>query len=103
MDVIHDSPRHRFYIPLGAHEAVLQYARRGQALDVHHVFVPGEFRGRGLADQLAAYAFEYARRENMTIIPSCPFVASAFLPRHPQYQSLVRPRQTSSRTAATEE
>ena len=40
---------------------------------------------------LATSALDYARREGMRIIPSCPYV-KAYIDRHPEYEDLVAPR-----------
>ena len=90
MDVIHDPQGHRFYIKLGQYEAALLYARRDNVLDFYHVYVPEPYRKRGLAGRILIAAFDYARAEGLSVVPSCPFVSGDFLPRFPQYQDLVQ-------------
>src|SRR5947209_7533054 len=91
MKIEHDPERHRFSAKLGVYEASLMYARKGKALDFYHIYVPDPFRNRGIAGKILIAAFEYARAEGCQVVPSCPFIASDFLPRFPQYQSLVKP------------
>ncbi len=89
MKVEHDPERLKFLIKLGPYEATLMYAKKEQALDFYHIYVPDPFRNRGLAGKILIAAFEYAVKEGYKVIPSCPFIAHDFLPRFPQYQTLV--------------
>lgn len=68
--------------------AVLKYSMRGGALDLAHTLVPHEAEGRGVGTALAHAALEHARREQVKVIASCPFVAS-YLTQHPEYADLV--------------
>ena len=89
--VEHDESAGRFVLRLGGgEEAVLEYARRGDALDFHHTFVPPARRGQGLAGDVVRAGFVYARREGLKVIPSCPYVAT-WARRHPDVQDLLRP------------
>lgn len=89
MTVEHDPKRDRFFIQLDEEEAFLSYQRKGDVLDLVHVFVPPAHRGKSFAGRIVIEAFEYAKRENCRVIPTCPFIAHKFLPRFPKYQSLV--------------
>ncbi len=93
MRVEHDQTRQRFYIRLGAYEASLMYARRGEVLDFYHIYVPEPYRNRGLAGRVLMAAFDYAAAQGLKVVPSCPFIAGDFLPRFPEYQKLVQPGQ----------
>ena len=90
MQVEHDLERGRFFIPLGSDEAFLTYRREGDTLDFTHVFVPPAERGKSYAGRIVFAAFEYAKEENLRVIPTCPFISENFLPRFPQYQSLIK-------------
>jgi uncharacterized protein len=86
----HDLAQQRFTLRIGDALAVLDYDRvDARTLDYRHTFVPPPLRGRGIASALAAYALRYAHGENLTVVPSCPFVA-AFVRRHPEHESVVR-------------
>lgn len=90
MHVEHDPIGQKFVIPLGQEkEAVLAYTEVNTTWDVHTVIVPDEFRGQGLAEQLALFAFETARKKGYKILPTCPYLAERFLPKHPELSSLV--------------
>jgi uncharacterized protein len=89
MDIQHDAERGQFFVRMGDDEAALTYTRRGDVLDFQHIFVPPAFRGTGAAARILKFGFDYARRHNCKVVPTCPYIAGQFLPRFPQYQDLV--------------
>lgn len=84
----HDEAARRFEIAAGTLSAHLDYEWRGDAMVITHTFVPVELRGRGLAEQLARAALEWARGRGARVVPACSYVAR-FIERHAEYQSLV--------------
>jgi len=95
LDVIHDSQAHRFCVKLEGYEACLMYRQSGQEVDLYHTYVPEVFRGRGVAEQLCRAAFEYAKANQLTVVPSCSYISGAYLKRHPGYESLTKRGSTS--------
>ena len=81
----------RFEIRTEQGTAMLTYKHRGADLDLIHTEVPPVLEGKGYAAALAAAALDYARREGMKVIPTCPYVR-AYLERHPEYADLVAHR-----------
>jgi predicted GNAT family acetyltransferase len=81
----------RFEIRTEQGTAMLTYKHRGADLDLIHTEVPPALEGKGYAAALAAAALDYARREGMKVIPTCPYV-KAYLERHPEYADLVAHR-----------
>ncbi len=65
------------------------------AMVLPHTVVDPRFRGRGLAARLVRRALDDARATDLTVVPSCSYVAD-FLARHPDDLDLVpvpeRPR-----------
>ena len=55
--------------------------------DLVHTEVDEQFAGRGYASALARTALDYARANNLKVIPTCPFVRK-YLERHPEYDDL---------------
>ena len=89
VDIRHEPDEHRFVADLDGATAVIAYReRQPRVLDLHHTFVPRQWRGGGIASQLTAHALAYARAHGYTVVASCPFVA-AFIARHPQYRDLL--------------
>jgi uncharacterized protein len=62
--------------------AELEYRRRRDRLVIIHTEVPLALEGRGIAGALIAAAVNRAARENLTVVPLCPF-ARSWLARHP--------------------
>lgn len=89
MDDLTGSPRitdnpeaSRFELTTGGHVAELQYRRRADRLVILHTEVPAELEGQGIGGSLVAAAVDRAMRENLTVVPLCPF-ARSWLERHP--------------------
>ncbi|MBI4173909.1 MAG: N-acetyltransferase [Candidatus Aenigmarchaeota archaeon] len=87
--VKHDPAGRKLYISFGAEVAFLAYTQTGKVLDAYEVFVPEAFRGQGIAEKLGIAAFGYAKREGLKIRPSCPYLATTFLAKHPELKGLV--------------
>jgi predicted GNAT family acetyltransferase len=85
-----DQAASRFVARLPGGEAFLSYRTQEDALELVHTFVPEAFRGRGIAERLCRAAFAYARRQGLKVIPTCSYVAEAYLKRHPEEAPLVR-------------
>ena len=68
--------------------AVSAYRRNDDTIIFTHTEVPPHLEGKGIGNQLARAALDYARSEELKVVPRCPFI-SAFIRRHPEYQDLV--------------
>ena len=64
------------------------YRRRGGRIAFTHTEVDESCEGRGFGSRLAAAALEDARREDLDVVPLCPFIAH-YIERHPEYEQLV--------------
>ena len=59
-------------------------------LDLQHTFVPESLRGRGIAKELAKYAFEYVVNNDLKMKLSCTYLDKYFKEHPlPEYQSRV--------------
>lgn len=45
---------------------------------IDHTEVDAEFKGQGVGEKMIMAAVEYARKNNLKILPLCPFAASVF-------------------------
>ncbi|WP_026461861.1 GNAT family N-acetyltransferase [Adhaeribacter aquaticus] len=89
MEVIHDKEDLRFYADIEGEEAELTYSYpEADVLDLDYTFVPEAARNKGWADKLVKAGLEFARENNLKVIPSCP-VVEAYVKRHPAYQDLI--------------
>ena len=80
-DVIDNTAESRFELTEDGHLAELVYKTARGRLVLIHTGVPDELGGRGLGGVLVKAALERARREDLTVVPLCPF-ARRWLERH---------------------
>ena len=87
--VKNDEERHRFVAATDdGDEAFIDYFRRHGKIVFTHTFVSPALEGKGLAGKMAQVALDFARAENLRVVPLCPFV-NAYIKRHKEYQDLV--------------
>jgi predicted GNAT family acetyltransferase len=87
--ITHKVEARRFEMPVEGHLCVLDYSPAGQGtVSFDSVRVPDAVGGRGLAGQLTRHALDWARGQDLTVRPSCPYVAS-WIQRHPDYADLL--------------
>src|SRR5699024_10597275 len=68
---------HKFFI--GEAEEHIQAELTYKDKDAHtiiadHTFVPAEWRGEGVGGHLFNHLIDFARKENLSIIPTCPYI-----------------------------
>lgn len=90
MEVIHDKENNRFLIEIEGFESFVEYSLYENVMELYHTYTPPQLRGKGLAEKVVRAAIEYAKENNLVIIPSCSYVA-VFLQRNPEYKYLVKP------------
>jgi predicted GNAT family acetyltransferase len=83
--VTHDEAHRRFIcrLPEGDCELTYQIVQGGPhgatIMDIDHTFTVPAARGKGIAAQLAAAAFGYAKARGMAVKPSCPYISGNYL------------------------
>jgi len=93
--VVTDQPGDsRYELRVGGELAgFLMYRLHGQRINLIHTEVDSRFQGAGLAARLARFSLDDARKRNLTVVPTCPYVRS-WIGRHPEYQDLVKTQDT---------
>ena len=86
--VIHDEKVNRFEVFESGQIAYLEYSQADGTIDLLHTIVPQQLEGQGVGSALAKYALDYARQENLKVIPDCWFVKQ-YIDKHKEYQYLV--------------
>ena len=88
--VLTDNPAEsRYELHLGGELAgFVMYRLRGQQVTLIHTEVDPRFQGGGLAAQLARFSLDDARKRNLAVLPSCPYIRS-WIRKHPGYADLV--------------
>jgi predicted GNAT family acetyltransferase len=80
--VINNQQKHRFQIQLGDELGLLAYRQLPGQIELVHTEVPENQRGQGIGEKIVRFALEFARQNQLKVIPSCRFVR-AYLKRHP--------------------
>ena len=88
--VVRDTDHDRVEIVVGDQTAFLTYHLKQNVLSLIHTEVPPALRGRRVGDALARAVLNYAKDQQLTVKPYCPFVAG-FISRHSEYAGLVDP------------
>jgi predicted GNAT family acetyltransferase len=88
-NVVHNEAHHRFEVAEGDLLAVAMYKREENKIIFTHTGVPDELEGKGVGSALAKTALNYARDNQLEVVPICPFMR-AYIDRHEEYQHLVK-------------
>jgi len=86
--VTNNEEAQRFEATIEGQKAVINYKRLPDRIVLVHTEVPPAFEGHGLAGKLAKTALDFARTNNLRVVPQCPYVAH-YVGKHPEYQDLV--------------
>jgi len=81
--VVNNPQKRQFEIQLGQEMGLLAYRQRPGQIELMHTEVPMSQRGKGIGERIVKFALEYARQNQLEVIPSCKFV-QAYLKRHPE-------------------
>ncbi len=85
LDIRHEQGK-RYYIALNGEPAEAAYAEAADGTrSFNHTFVPHEMRGRGVAEELVAYALDDTLKAGHRFVAVCPYVKT-FVDRHPEYR-----------------
>ena len=69
--------------------ALMTYKKTGDGvITIDHTEVDSNFRGEGLGEDLVAETVEFARENNLKIVPTCPF-AKKVIDDKPKFQDVL--------------
>ncbi|MBA2494812.1 MAG: N-acetyltransferase [Acidobacteria bacterium] len=79
-----------FYIKEnGQKSALMTYKKSGEnEITIDHTEVDEAMQGKGLGKQMVSAAVEYARENDIKIVPVCPFVKE-IIDETPEYQDVL--------------
>ena len=86
--VINNKEAGQFEIDLDGKTAHEQYSVSGNVITFIGNYVPPEYRGQGIAAEMAKYGFEYAKTNNLKVTILCPYI-KAYAQKHSEYKSLL--------------
>lgn len=78
----------RYELAMEGDLAIAAYQREGDRIVFTHTLVPEALEGHGIGSRLVAAALADVRRQGLTVIPACEFVA-AYFERHPEEDDLL--------------
>lgn len=79
----------RYLVTIDGDEAEMTYTKLGlNLISIDHTFVPDTMRGKGIAQALASYAIDDARKAGWKIVPRCSFMAAQFK-RHTDWSDVL--------------
>lgn len=80
---------HRFEMETDGKTSIVEYMPvDDETLALTHTEVDPSLEGQGVGSHLVQGVLEYIDRNNLKIVPLCPFV-SAYLKRHPDWNRVV--------------
>jgi hypothetical protein len=88
VNITNNEEAQRFEAQVDGLRAILTYRRFPDRMVLNHTEVPRPLEGKGLAAKLARTALDFARVNQLRVVPLCPYIA-AFIRRHAEYQDLV--------------
>jgi predicted GNAT family acetyltransferase len=86
--VKHQPEQKRFATSLENGTAFTAYMVVGEKIIFTHTEVPIGHEGQGIGSALAKTALDYARDQNLKVMPICPYVGG-YIKKHPEYKDLL--------------
>jgi predicted GNAT family acetyltransferase len=83
-----NSESNRMELIVGDYTAFINYKLSHQQIFLIHTEVPEELEGKGVGSAIVLKALQYAKDNELKIVPLCPFV-QAYLKRHPEWNDVV--------------
>jgi predicted GNAT family acetyltransferase len=88
LQVVHNVAAGRFEAKLDGDVARADYRMVGDTMRIVHTEVPPAHEGKGIAAKLVRAALDYARANNLTVVPACSYVRS-YMARHVETHDLL--------------
>lgn len=87
-EIKHNVESRRFELTVSGIISMIEYESSEGILNLTRVHVPYELTGQGLASYMAKHVFNYARENNLKIIPTNTFIKT-YIQNHPEYHDLL--------------
>lgn len=84
----HNKDQQQYELHVDNFIAVVEYIEQDGKINLAHTFVPEELAGKGVGSEVAKRTLESLKRDNASVIASCPFIAK-YIDRHPEYASML--------------
>jgi predicted GNAT family acetyltransferase len=88
LQVTRNAVESRFEATVDGYPSKLDYILDGKNFVITHVGVHPALRGQGVAGRIVEVSLEYARENNLRVVPMCSYAAS-YIRKHPEYAELT--------------
>jgi uncharacterized protein len=88
VEIVNNKEMSRFEMKLGSDIAYVDYGWRNDVFELLFIFVPVQYRGKGIAEDLIKYVLNHAVANNLSIDIYCSWIA-AFVRNHSEYHFLL--------------
>ncbi|MFT3746806.1 MAG: GNAT family N-acetyltransferase [Agriterribacter sp.] len=88
LPLINNTRDSRFEMVVDGAASIIEYKQLHGALALLHTEVPQILEGKGIAAAIVEKTFNYAKENNLKIIPLCPYVV-VYLKKHPEWNTIV--------------
>jgi predicted GNAT family acetyltransferase len=89
MDIKHNKKEQIFYKIIDNKESYVRYIMRDkQTINFLRTYVPDEQRHQGIAGKIVKAALEFAKENNLKVIPTCSYV-DHFIDQNKEYEELL--------------
>mmetsp|Transcript_19611 Transcript_19611/g.37982 ORF Transcript_19611/g.37982 Transcript_19611/m.37982 type:complete len:97 (+) Transcript_19611:53-343(+) len=90
--LVHNEKDRQFELHSGK-DGVVAYVmysidKKASTIDLEHTFTDENHRGKGNAAKVVRAAFQYAKENNLKVIPSCTYIP-VFVKKNPEWKDRV--------------
>ena len=82
LNVTDNPDKKRYEVSVEGSTAFVEYIKAKDKIYLTHTEVPTALEGKGIGSSLVLKVFEDIERQDLTLVPLCPFVAM-YLKKHP--------------------
>lgn len=86
--LIDNKENNRYEFQIDGKIAEIDYIKSDGEIYFVHTEVPASFGGKGVGSQLAEKALEDVDRQELRLVPLCPFIAG-YIKKHPEWKRIV--------------
>jgi predicted GNAT family acetyltransferase len=91
LSIINNEEDSRFEANVDGHLALVEYDRSPGRIAFTHTEVPQALEGRGIASALAKHVLQFARDNQLKVIPLCPFISGYIRKHKANYSDILAP------------
>ncbi len=86
--LLKNAAERRFEMKVDNYTAVIIFEENADVIKLLHTEVPKQLEGKGVATAIIEKALDYIEKNNLRLIPLCPFVV-AYIKRHPEWTRIM--------------